>query len=95
MRQFIVTVHPNRVQVDEIVKELKTYDASAIVDGDIWRYKIKKSPNIIKKDRGWRSRAYHHIHYHANNSGFMVRFEHVHRATRRKRKISDKQLSFW
>ncbi len=95
MRHFIVTVHPKRVQVDEITKELKSYDSSAVVDGDIWRYKIKKSPNVIKTDRGWRSRAYHHIHDHAHNSGTVVRFEHVHYQRRGKREISDKQMSFW
>lgn len=95
MRQFIVTVHPMRIQVDEITEELKTYDCSAIVDGDIWRYKIKKSSGIMRKDRGWRSRAYHHIHYHAHNSGTIVRFEPVHFQTHRKRNVSEKQLSFW
>lgn len=95
MRQFIVTVHPMRLQVDEITKELKTYDASAIVDGDTWRYKIRKGPNISKRALHWRNRAYHHIHYHAHNSGTIVRFEHVHFQTHRKRNVSEKQLSFW
>jgi len=94
MRYFRVTVHPMRVQIDEQVKELKAYDCRALVDGDNWLYKIIKSSNIPKTWRGWRERAYHHIHYHANNSGSVVRFEHVHHQKRRKRKISPKQLSF-
>lgn len=95
MRYFTVTVHPKRVQIDEQVEELKTFDCSAVVDGDIWRYKIKKSPNIPKTWRGWRGRAYHHIQYHADNSGAVVRFEPVHHKQRSRRKISPKQLSFW
>jgi len=95
MRYFIVTVHPMRVQIDEQVKELKTYDSRALVDGDTWLYTIKKSSNIPKTWRGWRERAYHHIHYHANNSGTVVRFEVIHHKTRTKRLVSPKQLSFW
>ncbi len=93
MRYFIVTVHPMRVTVHEQVSEVKNYDAIATVDGDTWRYKIQKSDNLLKNDRTWRGRAYHHIHYHAHNSGTVVRFKPVHQQTRRKRKIHEKQLS--
>lgn len=95
MRHFTVTVHPMRVQIDEQAREFKTYDASAIVDGETWRYKIKRHANIAKNDRRWRGRAYHHIQYHAHNSGTIVRFEPVHSKRSRKRKIHEKQLSFW
>ncbi len=94
MRYFIVTVHPMRVQVDEIWKDLKTYDCSAVVDGDIWRYKIKRSSGISKNNRDWRARAYHHIHYHAHNSGAVVHFEPVHHQKRGRPKISKKLKSF-
>lgn len=95
MRYFIVTVQPMRVQIDEQAKELMTYDASATVDGDTWRYKVKKGRNILKNDKVWHGRAYYAMHYHAHNSGAVVRFTTVHHQVRRKRKISEKQLSFW
>ncbi len=95
MRYFIAKVYPMRVQIDEQVKELQSHDCSAVVDGDIWRYKIKKSANIAKRSIHWRSRACHHIHYHAHNSGEVVRFEPVHYQARNRRKISEKQLSLF
>ncbi len=95
MRYFTVTVQPMRVQIDEQTKEFAMYDSSATVDGEIWCYKIKKGPNIAKNNRTWRSRAYQNIHYHANNSGEIVRFTPVHHATRSSRKINEKQLSMW
>lgn len=95
MRYFTVTVYQMRVQVDETPAAFTNHDASAGVDGDIWRYKIKRSPNLPKNDRHWRDRAWHNIHYHAHNSGTVVRFEPTYAQRRRKPKIHEKQLSFW
>ncbi len=92
MRYFVVTVHPKRVEIKEVVKEFTMYDCLAIVDGDHWRYKIKKHENIAKNDRIWRGRAYHNIQYHATNSGEYVRFQEVHFQHSKKRKINEKQL---
>ena len=95
MRYFTVIVHPMRVQIEEVEKDFITYDAGAIVDGDTWRYKIRKHINIGKNDKRWRERAIHHIHYHAHNSGTKVHFQPVHSTRTRKRKIHEKQKSFW
>lgn len=95
MRHFRVTVLPMRVAIDEQFRQFMLYDASAIVDGDTWRYKIRGCADISKHSPSWRTRAYHHIHYHAHNSGTVVRFEPVHYEPRRRRKMSEKQLSFW
>lgn len=95
MLYFIVTVHPQRVQVDEHSSELRTYDYSAVVDGVTWRYRIKYHNNLSKNDKHPRERAVHHINYHAHNSGTHVRFEPTYTRVRSTRKISDKQLSFW
>lgn len=93
--QFEVTVRPKRVEVKEVKTEFVKFDASAIVDGDIWRYKIKKHHTIVKADTHWRQRAYQNIHYHAHNSGVHVKFVEVNYERKTKRKINKNQLSLW
>lgn len=95
MRYFTVTLHPLRVQIDETPAAFTNPDAVATVDGDKWLYKIEKHMNTIKLGLHWRSRAYHNIHYHAHNSGTIVRFEPTHAQRAYKPKIHEKQLSFW
>ncbi len=95
MRHFTVTVQPMSVQINEQTKEFAVYDCSAVVDGDTWRYQMKKGLNIAKNDKHWRGRAYQNIHYHAHNSGEVVRFVPVHYQARKRRKISEKQLSLF
>lgn len=94
-RRFLVTVHPMRIQIEEVETQFVVFDARARVDGDIWLYKIKKHVNIPKNDKRWRGRAYHNIHYHAHNSGHIVSFSPVHHQRRKDKKMSEKQLSFW
>lgn len=95
MRYFTVTVYQARVQVKETFAPFRTYDYRATVDGDKWLYKIVKHKNNLDKSNRWRMRSTQQIWYHAKNSGTHVSFEPC--AIRRpyKRKISEKQLSYW
>ena len=94
MRYFTVTVHSRSVHLTEVTKELKPRDCVATVDGKQFVYSIKKGRHNSERSEDWRSRAYYHIRYHANNSGTVVHFEPVNTQSGRRRKISEKQLSF-
>ena len=85
MRQFIVVVHEQRVVVSEQEKPLPMYDVSANVDGDKWRYRIKRKQGA-KLHRGWRERGNQQAYYHARNSGHHVTFDEVYHAKRRRQK---------
>lgn len=75
---FEVTVHPQRVTVNE-VQDLEIYDYRARVDGEHLCYKIIKSKKNPPKDKGWHGRATNTVHYHAKNSGTLVEFVPVNR----------------
>lgn len=79
MLHFDIVVYQQRVVVNELTRELSKYDVSVDVDGDIWRYRIKKATGE-KLPRGWRERGFQQAHYHAKNSGEHVVFKQVTRS---------------
>ena len=77
MMYFKVTVRLNSVTIAELKDEQKSYDISASVDGEIYRYRIVKARGgDINKH--WHERGYSAAHYHANNSGYNVYFREVY-----------------
>lgn len=95
MLYFDVIVYPQRVVVHEFVKALKTYHVSAEVDGDTWRYRIKKHmPEPMPET--WYGRGLQQAYYHAKNSGEHVVFQRVyHKKMTRKQKISNRQIGLF
>lgn len=95
MLYFEVIAHPQRVVVKELVHKLKLYHVSANVDGEIWRYQIKKSTGGKMADT-WYGRGLQQAFYHAKNSGEHVVFERVyHKKMTRKQKITNRQLGLF
>jgi hypothetical protein len=84
MLYFEVEVYPQRVVVNE-VKKLSMYDHKAIVDGDTWLYKIKRSKLFPPQDKGWHGRGLNALYWHAKNSGSYVIFVPVEYAKRQKK----------
>lgn len=99
MLNFIIEVSEFGVSANETAREINNPDAVAMVDGERWNYRVQKNKNYKPKGRRakvWRERAMNYVHYHANNSGERVRFEHVgSKRTTRKKKISEQQRSMF
>lgn len=93
MRHFTVTVHPNRVQIDEQEKPTRTPEFRAVVDGEDVLYEMKKHHNTSRVAHHWRARGSIEMQYHAKTLGTNVRFQHVHPQKCRSREEEDKELS--
>jgi fibronectin type 3 domain-containing protein len=95
MLWFDVIVHPQRVAVIEVASELKKYDVSVNVGGEIWRYRIYNKTND-KRNKTWRDRGMQQAYYHAKNGGDHVTFEQVTRSQYvARRKVHDKQVELF
>lgn len=96
MKTFLVTVHNNFVKVvDWQTRSQKQCDAIAMVDGERHQYYLSRYEHTEKKS-SWRERGMMHLHYHAKNSGNLVRWLPVgHVKQSRKKKISEKQKSLF
>lgn len=95
MRQFEVIVEPQSVVVHELDNPLNMYDVSASVDGEIWRYRIKKNVGETL-NKHWPERGYTQAHYHANNGGKFVKFDVVyHVKPKRKSKRHPNQIELF
>ena len=90
-RFFELEVHPQMIKADE-VRPFHRPHFKANVDGELWHYRITKHRNCSKNDKSWFGRGSTFAHYHAKNSGYNVRFAPIGKATRKRKKISDKQL---
>lgn len=95
MRFFIVTVYPQRTEVQEQTKPLRTVHARAWVDGTACLYQVKKGIDNDQNRRAWLGRGLQETHYHAHNAGATVRFEPVLPNARKKRKINENKLSIF
>lgn len=95
MLYFEVVVYPQRVEVKTVLEPLKSYDVSALVDGEQWLYRIKKSPTG-RMALAWRGRGLQTAHYHAKNSGERVTFQEVRYVTKaQKNKIHPDQIKLF
>lgn len=95
MLYFDVIVYPQRVEVNELVGELKKYDVSVNVDGEIWRYRIYNKTGD-KKSKTWFGRGTQQAYYHAKNSGCLVEFQRVSRSQYvARRKVHANQLKLF
>lgn len=85
MKQFSVIVYQQRVVVKELARELKRHDVAARVDGDNYRYVIRKEKGE-ELEKGWRDRGYSQAYYHALNAGNLVTFDPVFSASKTRAK---------
>lgn len=96
-RNFIVSVAPSCVRIEETFENLKTVHAQAVADGVRLSYFCVITRPWKTKDvgKGWRGRAHNELFYHAKNQGEFVRWIPMSNRVYRRKKVPAQQMSLF